>query len=216
MIVLFLAAGIAFGLLSGWVFRSTADMSAALPICRRIHARFLEFRLFFDEPRLIWRAQKSLVRDNFRLCALFLKPSLILALPTVWLMFQLNAVYGVAPLRVGEATVVTAQPVADSQAATLEAPAGIVVESPPVHITSEHQVVWRIRPLRPVTGVLRFTIGGVTLTRAISAAERGTFFLHRREGGAVWMEVDYPAAARWWIVWFLAISTTTTVVFARR
>jgi hypothetical protein len=225
-------AGVFCGVSSAFIFYRTADMSALLPIFRQIHARFLEFRLFFDEPRLIWRAQKALIGANLRVSALLLRPTLILALPVVWLMLQLDAVYGTAPLRVGEPAVVTAQLDTDDEPWVLEAPAGIAVETPPVRITGERQMVWRIRPLRPTTGVLRFTLRGVTLTKAIAAGNRTTFLIRRRErslpaflldpeeprlpaGSVIWLEVDYPAASRWWMVWFLAISTTSALVFAR-
>jgi hypothetical protein len=198
---------------------------------RQIHARFLEFRLFFDEPRLIWRAQKALLGANVHVCALLLRPTLILALPMAWLMMQLDAVYGTAPLRVGEPAVVTAQ-LTDSQHWLLEAPAGIAVEMPPLNIARDRQIAWRIRPLRPVTGLLRFTLRGVTLTKAIAAGSRSTFLLRRRErslsaflmhpeeprlpaAGVAWLEVDYPEPSRWWMVWFLAVSTASALVFAR-
>lgn len=228
-----MAVGIASGLPAAEVFRRTVDTGALRSTLRQIHARFLEFRLFFDEPRLIWRAQKALIRANFRLCLLFLQPALILALPMAWLMFQLDTVYGRAPLGVGEPSVVTAQLDAGSPSAALEAPAGINVETSPLHIASERRIVWRIRPLRPVTGLLRFTLNGVLFTKAIAAGSGNIFLLRRREnslwafllhpeeprlpaGGVAWLEVDYPGRSRWWMVWFLAAFSATTFVLARK
>jgi hypothetical protein len=43
-------------------------------------------------------------------------------------------------------------------AATLQAPPGIAVESPPVRVFAERQISWRIRALRPVRGKLRFVL----------------------------------------------------------
>jgi hypothetical protein len=226
------AASVACGLLAAWVFQRAVDMAALRLTLRQIHARLLEFRLFFDEPRLIWRAQKALVGANLRVCALLLWPALILALPMAWLMMQLDAAYGTAALHVGEPAVVTAQLAADSQLWVLEAPPGIAVETPAMHVLSERQMVWRIRPLRPVAGLLRFRLRGVTLTKAIAAGSPSAFLLRRRErsllpflmhpeeprlpaGSVVWLEVDYPEASRWWMVWFLAISTVSAFLFAQ-
>jgi hypothetical protein len=225
-------AGVACGLLTGWVFRRTVDVGALRATLRQIHAHFLEFRLFFDEPRLIWRAQKALIRANLRVCALLLWPTLILAFPMAWLMLQLDAVYGAVPLPVGEPAIVTAQLDREVAQSVLEGPPGIAVETPPVRIASERQIVWRIRPLRPVTASLRFALGGVTATKAIAAGSRGVFLIRRREralfaflihpeeprlpaGSVVWLEVDYPEASHWWIVWFLAISSASALVFVR-
>jgi len=206
--------GLLCGAISGWVFRTTADISALAPIFRHFHARLLEFRLFFDEPALIWKAQKALVRANFQLCFLLLKPALILALPMTWLMLQL----GNAPLRVGEAAVVSAQ---SSTELKLEAPPGIAVETEPVHF--QGLMFWRIRPMRPVRGDLRFTSNGVTLTKSVVAGDAFTLLLLRRErfffgshAGVEWLEVDYPEASRWWLVWFLVASMTTGVWSAIR
>jgi hypothetical protein len=225
-------AGVICGLIAGWLFRRTVDVAARRATLRQIHAHFLEFRLFFDEPRLIWRAQKALIRANLQVCALLLRPTLILALPMAWLMLQLDAVYGAAPLQIGEPAIVTAQLDTEDAQSVLEAPPGIAVETPPVRIVSERQVVWRICPLHAVTGFLRFTLRGVTLTKAIAAGSRSVFLLRRRErslfafllhpeeprlpaGSVVWLEVDYPEASRWWIVWFLAISTASALVVVR-
>jgi hypothetical protein len=225
-------AGVVCGLLTAWVFHRTVDIVALGTTFREIHAHFLEFRLFFDEPRLIWHAQKALLRANVRVCGLLLLPTLILALPVAWLMMQLDVVYGTRPLQVGEPAVVTAQMTAGLQDGALAAPPGIAVETPPVHITAERQIVWRIRPHSPLCGHLRFKFGSAQFTKVIAAGDRGMFLVRRRErplwafllhpeesrlppGDIAWLEVDYPEASRWWIVWFLAISSATAVLFMR-
>lgn len=222
--------GIAWGLLTAWVFRCTVNMPALRATLRRIHASFLEFRLFFDEPRLIWRAQKALIRANLRVCLLLLPPTLILASPTAWLMLQLDAAYGVAPLRVGQPALVTAKLLSDSQEANLDASPGIAVETPPVHIASDREIAWRILPARAVIGNLRFKIGGLEITKAIAAGNRPIFLLRRRgrslwtfllhpeeprlpRGAVEWLDVDYPGATPWWIAWFFGVSSASAVLF---
>jgi hypothetical protein len=235
MMVLIVAA-LASGALSGWVFFHTCDRAAVRATLRRIHGDFLEFRLFFDEPALIWRAQKDLFRANFRLAALLLRPTLMLALPMAWLMMQLSDMYGTAPLKIGTAAVVTAQLATDSQVADgkshLEAPAGIAVETEPLRVVSERQIVWRIRPQKPVSGDLRFTVQGMPLTKTVTARESPSFVSPRRErplfaflmhpeearlpaGNVLWLEVEYPKRAPWWILWFFAISSVGALLFVR-
>lgn len=225
-------SGIVSGLLTAWVFRRTVERAALRAAVGRIQAHFLEFRLFFDEPRLIWRAQKALIRANLRVCVLLLWPTLILAIPFAWLMVPLDAMYGIAPLRIGEPAVVTAQLTSALQDGALDAPSGIAVETLPVHIPSERQIAWRIRPVHAVAGDLQFQFGGITLTKAIVAGSPGAFLLRRRDrspwafllhpeearlpaGGVAWVEIDYPGSSRWWIVWFLAISSASALVFLR-
>ena len=56
------------GILTTLIIRHTTNaVRASRHDRQRIHAHLLEFRLFFDEPRLIWQAQMDLLRDNLRL-----------------------------------------------------------------------------------------------------------------------------------------------------
>ena len=203
--------GVLCGAISALVFRTSAEISALVPIFRHMHALLLEFRLFFAEPAFIWKAQKALVRANFQLCASLLKPALILALPMTWLMLQL----GNEPLHVGEPAVVSAR---SSTELTIEAPPGIAVETEPVH--SQGLMFWRIRPLRAVSGDLRFRANGITLTKSVVAGDGSISLPLRRErfffgshAGVEWLDVDYPEASHWWMVWFLGACTAGAIPF---
>ena len=158
----------------GWsLFPGRAAVRAA---GKRLQADLLEMRLYSSEPALMWRAQKAVVRDNVRWLALMLPPALILGLPLAWLFVQLDSVYGHSPLAVGGVAVVTVQlkralePV--DAAATLQAPPGIAVETPPIRIIARRQISWRIRALRPVRGNLRFVM--------------------LPTGDVAWVKVNYP------------------------
>jgi hypothetical protein len=184
-------AGIASGLLAAFLFRLTTDTSALRITLREIQAHFLEFRLFFDEPRLIWRAQKALLWANARALGIVLPSILIVALPMTWVIVQLEK----APLLLGEPTVVTVQLAHAGDEVTLEAPPEIAIETPPVHVTEDRQIAWRIRLLRPIAGSPRLTA--------------------RPASNVAWLKVDYPTASLWWIVWFLVISSVVTVIATR-
>jgi hypothetical protein len=243
MIVFSLAAvSVAFGLIALWIFRHTADLAAVRSTIKRVHAHLLEFRLFYGEPRLIWRAQKSILHENLRFLRLMVRPALILTLPMAWLLIQLEAVYGYAPLPVGEASVITAQVTGpfmpEDVAPTLETPPEISVETPPVRSATDRQISWRIRPLRPVRGSLRLGFRGAAIDKTIAAGTRSIFLVRKRvrsllpfllrpeeallpAGEIAWVEVDYPKTdiviagiALPWIVWFVLMSLSA-LVFAR-
>ena len=225
------------GILTAVVIRYTTDASALRATGRRIQAHLLEFRLFFDEPRLIWQAQMNLLRDNLRLFMLLLPATLILALPMAWLILQLEAVYGLRPLALGEASVVTAQLTRAQDAAdrlVLEGNAGVRVETPPVRVVRDNQVVWRIRPASNGHRAVDLTLNGRTVRKSIAIGDAPTilsprrtrslagFLLHPAEprlpqGEIVWLEVDYPQseAANIWLVWFVAVSTVTALISGR-
>jgi hypothetical protein len=234
------AVSVAFGLFSLWVFQHTADLAAIRSTTKRVHAHLLEFRLFYDEPRLIWRAQKSIVRENLRFFLLLVRPGIILMLPMAWLLIQLETVYGYAPLPVGQPSVITAQVsgelMPDDVAATLQMPPGISVETAPVRSMADRQISWRIRPLRPAHGSLRLGFRGNAIDKTIASGTRPIFLvptrvrsllqflLHPEEarlpaGEIVWVEVDYPKTdvviagiALPWMVWFVLISLSALVL----
>jgi hypothetical protein len=227
---------LAAGALMIWVFRWTADTEALRTAANRIQAHLMEFWLFVDEPWLVWKSWKGLLIANARLIGLLAVPVVILSVPMTPLFFCLDAWYGSSPLRVGEPAVVTA---AVNGPAVLKAPEGMLVESPPVRIFSQHEVSWRIRPLRPLSGELQLTAGGATVNKSVEAGQ-GLRYLSRKRtrsllelvrypteapltaGPVSWIEVDYPAASvpflgfeAHWSVWFIAFSLVGAVALGR-
>lgn len=224
------------GVVTTITIRRTTDASALRAAGRKIHADLLEFRLYFDEPVLIWRAWMNLLRDNLRLLLLFLPAMLILALPTVWLMVQLDVIYGLRPLHPGEPAVVTAQlnrrlEVKDHL--DLQGRAGVQVETPPVRIVRANQIAWRIRAAGEGRSALDFRINGRAVTKSIAtgagpmilsprrSVSLSEFLLHPEEtrlpeGDVAWLAVDYPKReeAIPWLAWFLVISSAAAWISA--
>lgn len=235
--------GVLLGLAMLWAFGRLSNQPAIRATKRRLQARLYEFRLFVDEPRLIWQAQAELLRDNLRYIGLMLAPTAILAVPTLLLIDHLNAFYELAPLQPGNSADITVQlkrpiEIHDSPA-MLAAPDGFIVETPPIRVVAKQQISWRIRPVRPSSGILRVTALGETATKSISAG-RAPQYLSRRRGSSnldvfwhpaeprlssdaiAWIEVDYPDASidllgvKWnWIVWLLIISMATALLLKR-
>ncbi len=223
-----------------WTLRRFSDQAAIRATKRRLRAHLYELRLFADEPALIWRAQWHLLRFNLRYLRLMLRPALVLALPMVLLLIHLDAFYGRSPLPVSKATVVTVKLRGSRSAPVLEAPAGIAVETPAVRIENEREVSWRLRPLREVSGRLRFVFRDATFEKQIEAGERPRYLSVRRvnslgellwnpveprlsEGGVEWIEIRYPPAAVpfcgvefHWLVWFLVVSLAAVWILKGR
>jgi len=219
------------------VFRHASDQAATRRAKNLVAAHLLEFRLFMDEPRLVLRAQRDLIVANLRFLKLMLRPVLVLALPMAVLLAQMEAFYGHAPLVVGEPAIVTVQLKGDSLEAklSLKTPAGIAAETPPLHVVGEHQVSWRVRPLRAVLGDFEIVADGRVLRKTVVAGE-GMHYLSPRRGSVAnllldaaelpladreiaWIEVRYPSAAilhLHWLVWFPLVSGVTALALKRR
>jgi hypothetical protein len=213
-----------------WAIRRFSDQAAMGALKRRVRAHLYELRLFADEPALIWRAQRELLRLSLRRLRLMLPPALALALPTLLLLIHLDAFYGHAPLAPGAAAVVTVQMKAFSSLPRLEAPAGVAVETPPVRVQSERQLSWRLRPLREVSGRLRLVSAEGVVEKEIESGQGRRYVSVRRvssvaqrlrhpgeprlSGGSIeWIEIRYPPAKVRlgrlelpWLVWFAAVA----------
>lgn len=235
--------GVCFGLITLFIFRRTVDSAALRQSRARMLARLFEFRLFYEEPMLVWRAQKAFTRELLRLLGLVARPALLLGLPTAWLLVQLEAVYGYAPLEVGRPAIVTVQMAneltAADAAARLAAPPELAIETPPVRSLTDRQISWRVRPLRPVCGSVRVEIRGAAIHKSICAGVRRMFLVPRRvhsllqflsrplearlpQQDLAWVEVNYQATrvtiagvALPWIAWFGLVSVVSTALFAR-
>jgi hypothetical protein len=225
-LALTLATGLVSGVVSVWFVKRTTDASKLRTAANRIIAHLLEFRLFADEPSLIFKAQRDLLAANGRLLKCVALPLLLMLAPLAGLIAVLEGLTARAPLPVGEATVVTVQlrQTLDVMATQirLEAPAAFRVETPPVRSSADAQVSWRVRALAAAAGRLQVHYNGHILTKAISAApgwrplseiRAGTlssFLLHPLEfpfkvPAVESIRLKYPPATIFhlhWLVWF--------------
>jgi hypothetical protein len=202
MISLFPISAI-YGVVAVLVFRRLTERAAIRRSVNRILAHVMELGLFLDSPGLVFGAQLDLLRENLRLLRLVIVPGVLVAV----LFVPMYAIYRHGPLPVGEPSVVTLQmKYAAMPAVQLEAPEGIVVETPGVRIVRDRQISWRVRPLRESSGDLRFHVEN----RVVLAS----FFLH--DSAIQSIEIRYPTATilGWsWLVWFGAISSISAIAF---
>jgi hypothetical protein len=131
------------------VFKKTSNQARLEAVKRQIHACLFEIRLFSDDLPAILRAQREILRHNLRYLGLSLVPMLVMLVPLVFVIAQLQYHYGYRGLRPAEDFLVKVQLKGGQgsarPAATLEVPTGLAVETPPVWIPSERELAWRLR-----------------------------------------------------------------------
>ncbi len=136
------------GVLMLWIFGKVSDQATIGVLRDRVRGHLLGIRLFGDDLRTLFRLQWRLLRDNAIYLRYALLPMLIMLLPVLLVMTQLNLFFDKQPLAVGQTAIVKvkvrdAQTLADG--VTLDVPAGVVVETPPVRSAAILEVAWRIR-----------------------------------------------------------------------
>jgi hypothetical protein len=232
------------GVVMLWVFGKTSNQAAIRAAKNRIHASLYVLRLYDDDAKVLWEAQKSLVRSNGIYMLHMMRPLLLAILPMMALLLHMDAIYGRSPLPLGESATLTiqlapAEPVA-AVTPQLEMPAGFVVETPGVRVEAENQVSWRVRAVREGSGTIRIAGGGGTLHKQIDAgggirhlSERSAAslygrFMHPGEpriqaAGVEYVELRYPSRylkvagiEMHWLVWFFVVSSATALLLRNR
>jgi len=208
MMMLVLVSAI-YGVVACLVFRRFTNRESIRRAVNRVVAHVMELGLFLDSPGLVFRAQRDLLLENFRLLRLVILPGAILALAFALLYPAMDANFGHAPLTVGEPSVVTIQMKDAMMPVELEAPLGMAVETPGVRSVHDRQISWRVRPLREISGDLRFRIEN----RVVSSG----FFLH--DAAIRSIEIRYPRSTILgfsWLLWFFLISSVSAGLFWKR
>ena len=231
---------LAIGML--WVFRRASNPEAIARTKARLMAHLYEMRLFTDEPALIWEAQKGLLTANIRYIGLMLAPVLVMSVPMIVAIAQLECFYGREPLTPGREAIVTVQlkGPALGTAPVLRPPAGIAVETEGVRLDGGRQISWRIRAGRPVNGKLQVVFPDRTVEKSVDAGAGPRYVSDRRVGSMTgllwhpaesllpsgpvdWIEIRYPEATiqalglrLHWLVWLVGLSMIAVLMMKRR
>jgi hypothetical protein len=198
------------------VFRCTTNSTKLQEAKNNMQARLLEVRLFKDSPSIVLAALAGMLTCNLRYLKHSLKPTLLMLPPLVVLMIHLDAWFGHAPLRPGQAALVTVKILESSRQAfndiSLEAAAGLAIETPSLRVPQEKEISWVVRARQTGQYSLNVKGAGSAAQKTIVVAERGwervaprlvtagfwNQWAHPGEaslpkGGSVeWVEVNYP------------------------
>ncbi len=153
------------------VYRFASDQAEIRTAKDKIIAYLLEVRLFRNDLQASFRAQGNILRYNIRYLGLSTKPLLVMIVPLVLAMIQLDQWFGYEPLRPGEAALVKVRLKDGYQSSresiTLEPGRGFTVESPPVRIDREGEADWRIRAAEPGHWNLSVAVNGQSVAKGL-------------------------------------------------
>jgi hypothetical protein len=236
-----ISVAVAFAML--WAFKRCSDQARIQVAKRKIRAYLLAFRLFGDEPAMIFKSQAQLLVWNLRYLALMVRPTVVTIIPLALLLFHLDAIYGRRPLRTGESAIVTAELAEGSEpgmaSLSLEG-RGVAVETPALRFPEERRVCWRVRAGRSESGTVLLNLASGSVTKRVQAGSRAGYLSERRVSSLLaWLcypgearlsdaalssiEVEYPSAeinafgfGVHWLVWFCVVSLVAMLLFRRR
>ncbi|MFQ6082152.1 MAG: hypothetical protein ACE5WD_02195 [Candidatus Aminicenantia bacterium] len=137
------------GLLMLFIFRYTSNQEGIRKVKNRIKAHLLEIRLFKDDLGLMFKAQKNILQNNLIYMKYSLKPMLVMIIPLILILIQLNLWFSQKPLEPNQSAIVilnlqpNVSPIETS--VKIRTPEGVSVETPALRIMNKPQINWRIR-----------------------------------------------------------------------
>jgi len=165
------------GILMVWIFGKVSNQTAIQRTRDRLSSELIGLRLFKDDLRVFFGIQFQVLVWTLRYLRHSLIPMLILVVPTVLILVQLNLHYGSRPLRVGEPALVkvrlrSADALARGTPITLSARESVRVETEGVRIGETKEVCWRIRGISPGRFDLVVSDGKASVTKNIAVGGR--------------------------------------------
>jgi uncharacterized membrane protein (DUF106 family) len=136
-----------------FLFRLTSNQQAMKEVKTRISAYFLELRLYSHDISNVMASQGKILRSNLSYMKLSLVPAVVMIVPVILVMVQLNLRYASSQLRPGETALVKVK-VSEGfdvmrNRLDLECGEGIEKASPGVRIPSLNEVCWKIKLTEP-------------------------------------------------------------------
>ncbi len=179
------------------VFRYTSNQKGIREAKNKMKAHFLEIRLFKDDFRLLMRAQGRILRYNLVYMKHSLKPLMVMIIPLVIILIQLDFRFGFRPLQPEERVIVGVKlsesfPLMGS-GISLEAPEGLEVETPPLRIESLHEVDWRLRAKERGEFELKVRVGEELFTKRVIVSDELFQLSPRRVSRSFLQELRYPS-----------------------
>ena len=161
------------GIVMVWIFGKVSNQTAIQRTRDRLSAELLGLRLFKDDLRVFFGIQFQILVWTLKYLRYSLVPMMILMVPTMIILIQLNLHYASRPLRVGEQALVKvklrdATALARGAQISLKAPENLKIETQGVRIEEMKEVSWRVRGVSPGRFDLTVSDGNVSVTKNVA------------------------------------------------
>jgi uncharacterized membrane protein (DUF106 family) len=160
------------GLLMLVIFRYTSNQAGIKKVKNRIKAHLLELRLYKDNFGLSMKAQGNILLANLRYITHSFKPLLVMIVPVLLILIQMNFWFGYESLKPGEQTLLKVKlkegynPLQTDLA--LEADPGLTIETPPLRIEEYGEINWRISSQKSGNSQINVVVAGKKIAKTIT------------------------------------------------
>ena len=189
------AISLVSGIVMVWIFGKVSDQKTIKQVREQIRGNLIGVRLFQSDIGVVLQLQRRIFGDTFSYMRYALVPMVVLLVPVVLIMTQLNLRFAARPLEPGESALIKAYVrdagVLDGEVG-LEVPDGMTVETAAVRIPSAREVTWRVRVETGGGHRMRVRVGGQELETQLIAGDQWGAVPQRRTGRGMWDTLLYP------------------------
>ncbi|RPJ42725.1 MAG: hypothetical protein EHM19_10000, partial [Candidatus Latescibacterota bacterium] len=177
------------------IFRYTSNQKGIARAKDHIMAHILEVRLFQDDLRLQLASQRKILAANLRYMRYALAPMIVMLIPVLVILIQLDVRYARRPFLPGETTVLRAEVAEGTDLASvrLELPAGVALETEALRVPDRSEVDWRLRVEREGAHEIAVEAGGERAIKRLEAGPRLVKLADERKPGGLLGVWENPA-----------------------
>lgn len=174
------------------VYRKASNQERIRTIKAKIQAYMLEILLYKGSLQATFRAQGKIFHYSLKYLAHSIRPMLVMIVPFVLLLIQLDLRFGYESLQPGELTLVKLrlkEGVVPSQAeVVLEPTENLLVDSPPLRIDKEAEIDWLLRTIDPGVQDLKILVNKQPVTKQIVVGGRSLEKISSSRVGRGWID----------------------------
>jgi len=182
------------------LFKLVSNQQAMKDIKAKIGAYFLEMRLYKDDIATVAASQGRILKANLGYMRLAVLPAVVMIIPVVLIMIQLNLRYAHRGLVPGETVMVKVRLAegvdAVSERLVLSADDGVAKASPAVRIPSLGEIDWKVRLVEPGMRTISLTSDAGEIKIPIVGTTRTAPVYADFGRPSVWESIANPGAPR--------------------
>ena len=226
------------GIIMRIIFRYTSDQQKIRETKNKIRAYIFELSLFKDEIGIVLSSQKNILIYNLRYIKYAVKPMLFMMIPLAVILIQMESWYGYRPLRPDESAIVSLKLHGVSERlpdVRLTSDKGITIETPPLRISDQNEIDWRIRAKETGEHDLTFDVPGEEIRQKVIVSDKGLVQISpEASASSLWdkllnpaqkplpenspaeqIRIDYPAGSvgilKWHVHWLVVVFVLSIV-----
>ena len=153
------------------IFKFVSNQEGIRLAKARVRGHFLEVWLYKHDFHIVIGAISRILKANLKYMRYAVSPLIVLMIPVILIMVQLNLYYGFHPLKPGETALLTvkwATPSAlNDTALTAFAEKGVTIETSAVLAKPKNEAAWRFQARRPGQHLITIAWQGGEVTKEI-------------------------------------------------